>query len=57
MPALVAIRHNSDLKAKDKDLRAAGRPAKVAIVAVMRKLVEIGKALVKAGRTWTPKTA
>ena len=56
MPALVAIRHNPDLKAKYEVLRAAGKPAKVAIVAVMRKLIEMANALVKADRTWTPKT-
>lgn len=57
MPALVAMRHNPDLKAKYEDLRSAGKPAKVAIVAVMRKLIEMANALVKADRTWTPKTA
>lgn len=57
MPALVAIRHNPDLKAKYEDLRTAGKPAKVAIVAVMRKLIEMANALVKADRKWTPKTA
>lgn len=57
MPALVAMRYNPDLKAKYDALRAAGKPAKVAIVAVMRKLIEMANALVKADRTWTPKTA
>ena len=37
MPALVAIRHNPDLKAKYEVLRAAGKPAKVAIVAFVGK--------------------
>ena len=57
MPALVAIRSNPDLKAKYTHLRTAGKPAKVAIVAVMRKLIEMANALVKADRKWTPKTA
>jgi len=57
MPALVAMRHNPDLKAKYDALRAVGKPAKVAIVAVMRKLIETANALVKADRMWTPKTA
>ena len=57
MPALVAMRFNPDLKAKYEDLRAAGKPARVAIVAVMRKLIETANALVKADRAWTPKTA
>lgn len=57
MPALVAMRYNPDLKAKYDDLRAVGKPAKVAIVAIMRKLIELANALVKAGRMWAPKTA
>ncbi|NCQ25789.1 MAG: IS110 family transposase [Roseovarius sp.] len=57
MPALVAMRFNPDLKARYEHLRAAGKPAKVAIVAVMRKLIEMANALVKADRKWTPKTA
>jgi len=56
MPALVAMRFNPDLKAKYSALRAAGKPAKVAIVAVMRKLIETANALVKADRDWVKKT-
>ena len=37
MPALVAMRFNPDLKAKYTQLRAAGKPAKVAIVAFVGK--------------------
>lgn len=50
MPALVAMRWNPDLKAKYERLRLAGKPTKVAIVAVMRNLIEIANALVKADR-------
>ena len=57
MPALVAIRCNPDLKTKYERLRTAGKPAKVAIVAVMRNLIEIANALAKADRKWAPKTA
>lgn len=57
MPAVVAMRFNPDLKAKYDQLRAAGKPAKVAIVAIMRKLIEMANALVKADRKWAPKTA
>lgn len=57
MPALVAMRFNPDLKAKYAALRAAGKPAKVAIVAVMRKLIETANALVKADRIWVEKAA
>ena len=38
MPALVAIRHNADLKAKYEQLVADGKEKKVAITAVMRKI-------------------
>jgi predicted P-loop ATPase len=45
MPALVAKRCNPDLKAKYAALRDAGKPAKVAIVTLMRKLLETANAL------------
>lgn len=57
MPALVAMRFNPDLKAKYDVLRTVGKPAKVAIVVVMRKLIEMANALLKADRMWAPKTA
>ena len=53
MPALVAIRFNPPLKAKYLALRQAGKPAKVAIVAIMRKLVIIANALLRDNRSWT----
>lgn len=57
MPALVAMRFNPDLKSKYDAFREAGKPAKVAIVTLMRKLLETANALVKADRNWTPKSA
>ena len=48
MPALVVRRFNSDLKDKYQSLRAAGKPAKATIVAIMRKLIETANALVFA---------
>lgn len=57
MPALVATRFNPDLEAKYKQLRANGKPAKVAIAAVMRKLLVLANALIKAQRKWTNKLA
>lgn len=57
MPALVAMRFNPDLKSKYTALREAGKPAKVAIVTLMRKLLETANALVKADRAWTQKSA
>ena len=57
MPALVATRFNPDFKAKYQAMIAAGKPAKVAIVTIMRKLVVLANALLKAGRNWQPKAA
>ena len=53
MPALVAVRHNPDLKAKYDRLRAAGKPHKVALTAVMRSLLELANALLSQDRLWT----
>jgi transposase len=55
MPALVATRFNPDLKCKYKAFVAAGKPAKVAITAIMRKLLLLANALIRDGRTWSPK--
>jgi transposase len=57
MPALVAARFNPDLKAKYQQLVAAGKPAKIAITAIMRKLVITANALIKADRLWAPPPA
>ena len=57
MPALVAMRFNPDLKAKYDQLVGAGKPEKVAITAIMRKLIVMANALLKAGRPWIPKNA
>jgi transposase len=57
MPALVATRFNPDLKVKYNQLTNAGKPAKVALTAVMRTLILLANALLKANRTWTPKPA
>jgi transposase len=57
MPALVAARFNPDRKAKYARLTQTGKPAKVARTAIMRKLLVLANALLKANRPWTPKTA
>jgi transposase len=44
MPALVATRFNPDMKTKYKELMNAGKPAKVALTAVMRKLIVLANA-------------
>jgi transposase len=54
MPALVAARFNPDLKAKYTTPRDAGKPPKVAIIAILRKLLELANALIKADRIWRP---
>ncbi len=55
MAALSAARCNPDLKAVYHRLRAAGKKPKVAIVAIMRKLVILANALVAQNRTWEPR--
>ena len=57
MPALVATRFNADMKLKYNALIAVGKPPKVALTAVMRKLVILANSLLKTGRNWTPKPA
>ena len=52
MPALVASRHNPDLKAKYNALIAAGKPAKLALVALMRKLIILVNTLIREDREW-----
>ena len=53
MPAMVAVRHNPDLKRKYEALVARGKPPKVALTAVMRKLLILANTLVQQDRTWT----
>jgi transposase len=56
MPMVAAIRFNPDLGAKYKALLAAGKPKKLALTAIMRKLVILANALLRDNRKWTPKT-
>ena len=53
MPALVATRYNPALKAKYDQLIRAGKPGKVAITAIMRKLIVMANALLRDGRKWS----
>ena len=53
MPALVAVQHNPDLKRKYEALVAKGKPPKVALTAVMRKLLLLANTLVQQDRIWT----
>ncbi len=54
MPALVASRFNPDLKAIYQRLKATGKPAKVAITAIMRRLVVLANVLLRDARKWQP---
>jgi len=54
--ALVASHHNPVLKIFADRLRTAGKPHKVVIIAVARKLVTIANALAKSGQNWTAQT-
>lgn len=57
MPALVAMRYNTDLKTKYTAMIKAGKPPKVAITTLMRKLIELANTLIKENRKWQPKLA
>jgi transposase len=54
MSALVAVRYHPVRKKFYAHLRAAGKPAKVALTACMRKLLTILNALVKHHIPWQP---
>jgi transposase len=57
MAALVATRHNPVLAAFYRRLRDAGKPAKVALVAVMRRLLTIVNAMIHHQTAWRPDAA
>ena len=52
MPAIVATQYNPDLKAQYERMKAAGKPSKVALTAIMRKLLILANTLVKEDREW-----
>jgi transposase len=56
LAALSASRFNPDMKAFYQRLRDAGKPPKVALIAIARKLVVLANALVGQNRTWQPQT-
>ena len=59
MSAIVASTRGpaTHLQATYRHLIANGKPAKVALVAVMRKLVILANTLIAENRNWQPKTA
>lgn len=54
MAALSASRYNPGLAAFAASLTKAGKPAKLVLTAVMRKLVVLANALIANDRLWTP---
>lgn len=57
MPAVSATRHNPELAAFFTRLKARGKPGKLALTAVMRKLVVLANTLIAQNREWRPKPA
>ena len=53
MAAVSASRCNPDMARKYAELRERGKPPKIALTVVMRKLVVLVNALLKRDRTWT----
>lgn len=54
MASLSAMRRHEGFSAKYRALVAAGKPAKVALVVLMRKLLLLANALLRDKRQWTP---
>jgi len=55
MPVMgAATQHNPVLKATYRRLIAKGKPAKVAIIACMRKLIVILNTMLARDQTWSP---
>jgi transposase len=52
MAAVTASRHNPVLKPFYERLIAAGKPVKVALVAVMRRLIVFANAVLRSGQPW-----
>ena len=57
MPALVASTYNPNMKILYRRLIEAGKPPKVALTAIMRKLIVLANALVRDQRKWNEKMA
>jgi transposase len=52
LAALSASRHNKNMKAFHQHLSAKGKPAKVCLIAVARKLVVLANTLISQNRSW-----
>ena len=53
MAALVVVRHEPSFRQNYQSMRESGKPAKVALIAIARKLLVLANALVKANKTYT----
>ena len=54
MASVSAIRHNPDFVRKYRELRERGKPPKVALTAIMRKMLVLANALLRHDRLWSP---
>ena len=54
MPTLVGIRHNPEFSAKYQTMVATGKAPKLAITAIMRKLIVLANSLLRDSRNWVP---
>jgi transposase len=54
LAALAAVRSERGFKAEYRAMRAAGKPAKVALIAIARKLIVAANGMLKADRPWIP---
>jgi transposase len=54
MAALSAVRHDPGFNAQYKAMRQAGKPAKVALIAIARKLIVAANAILKRNQPWNP---
>jgi len=54
LAALSAIRFNADMKAFHQRLKSVGKPPKLILIAVARKLVILANTLINQDRTWQP---
>lgn len=55
MSAVASIRCNTDMKVFYKRLREAGKPVKVALVAVIRKLLSVINSVIRRQTPWEEK--
>jgi transposase len=54
LAALSAVRFNADMRAFHQRLRSSGKPPKLILIAVARKLVILANTLIQQDRTWEP---